>query len=61
MADLVHWIGKKRLEWSSFASRMLLEARHHSGELRILLALGQDLQAEMVISHVLLVNIEHRQ
>lgn len=59
--DLVHRVGEKRLQRSALARRVLLQPGQDAGELRILLAFGQDLQAEVVVPHVLLVDIEHRQ
>ena len=38
---------------------MVFEARQHGGELRILLAFGQDLQTEVVTTYVFLVDVQH--
>ncbi len=59
--NLVHGVGEEGLERAALAGRVVLEARQDGGERRILLALGQDLQTEVVAAHVLLVDVQHRQ
>ena len=61
MAYLVHGVGEERLEGAALAGRVLFEPREDAGEMRILFALGEDLEAEVMIPHVLLVNVEHGQ
>lgn len=60
--NLVHGISEKGLERPPVAGGLVLESREKRRERRRrLLALGQHLQAVVVISHVLLVNRQHRQ
>lgn len=59
--NLMHGISEERLQGAAFARRVLLEPGQHAREVRILLALGQYLQAEVVVAHVFLINVEHRQ
>lgn len=57
----MHRISEERLQGAAFAGRVLLEPGEHAREVGVLLTLGQYLQAEVVIAHVLLVDVEHRQ
>lgn len=59
--DLMHGISEKGLERATFAGWVLFEPWENARELRILFALGQDLQRKVVVPHVLLVDVEHRQ
>lgn len=59
--NLMHGISEERLQGAAFAGRVLLEPVQHAREVRALLALGQYLQAEVVIAHVFLIDVEHRQ
>ena len=58
--DLMHGISEEGFEWSTFTGWVLFEPWKDAGELRILFALGQDLQREVVVANVFLVDVEHR-
>ena len=57
----MHRVSQESFQRSSLAGRVVLETRQHLGELWVLLALGQNLQAEMVAADVFLVNVQHGQ
>lgn len=60
-AYLVHGVGEECLEGAALARGFVLEAGEKGGKRRRLLALGEHLQAVVVVAHVLLVDAQHGQ
>jgi hypothetical protein len=58
---LVHGVGEEGLEGAALARRLVLKAGEQRGEGRRLLALGEHLQAVVMVADVLLVDAQHRQ
>jgi hypothetical protein len=58
---LMHWIRQEVGERSSLAHRFLFVTFKQLIEIGFLFVLGENLQAVMVVSYVLLVNPKHRQ
>ena len=56
----MHRVGEKSLERATFADGLLLIAAQELVELGPLFALGEHLEAVVVVTHILLVNAEHR-
>lgn len=57
----MHWIREEGLESAALQVGFVLQAVEEGPEVRILLALCQNLQAVVVIPHVLLVDTQHWQ
>lgn len=61
LAHLVHRVREEGLQAAPLADGLRLEPLQHAGERRVALALGEHLQAVVVVAHVLLVDAQHRQ
>lgn len=57
----MHGVGEEGLEGAALARRFVLEAGEQGGERGRLLALGEHLQAVVVVADVLLVDAQHGQ
>lgn len=58
---LEHWVCEERLQRAFFTVRLGFILFKQLVEVSVLLAVGQDLQTVLVITHKLLVDVEHGQ
>ena len=54
--NLMHWVSQKSLQTSSLTLRFCLQSLQNCRKIRVTFALGENLQAIVMISYVLLVN-----
>lgn len=58
---LEHWVGEKGLQGAFLAVRLGFVLFQQLVEVAVLLAVGQDLQTVLVVTHKLLVDVQHGQ
>ena len=57
----MHWIGEERFQSPPLQAGLFFKTPEDGDELLPLLALGQDLQAVVMIPHILLIDGQHGQ